>query len=188
MPVSSETSRNIIVKSTGIIEKTLSINVRTRIGRYSRRSTKRMDSIRESINRVSVVERLGSKHLEEKSIAYKGRAIIYVLIGLDYPDKFLYRVIEVKLNLVAGRTNGLITSELELGNEVLVGVLSKSTTLIRIKENIVNIKRGSDKRLIVSNSSRNRASGGILSSSIFIVSGLLSSTISCRINGTRVAA
>jgi hypothetical protein len=35
---------------------------------------------------------------------------------LDDPDKLLNGVVKVELDLVAGRTNGLITSELELSD------------------------------------------------------------------------
>jgi len=72
-------------------------------------------------------------------------------------------VVEVELDLVGGRTNGLITSELELSNEVLVGVLSKSAALISIKENIVNIERSSNKRLVVGNHSSDRCGNIVLS-------------------------
>jgi len=68
---------------------------------------------------------------------------------LDDPDKLLAWVVEVELNLVGGRTNGLVTSELDLLKEVLVGVLCHLAALISVKEDIVNIERGSNKGLLV---------------------------------------
>jgi hypothetical protein len=75
-------------------------------------------------------------------------------------------VVKVELDLVRGRTNRLITSELELGNEVLVGVLGESSALVSVQEDIVDVQRGSDQRLVIGNGSGNGASGGILVKSI----------------------
>jgi len=58
-------------------------------------------------------------------------------------------VIEIELNLVRRRTNRLITSELELFNEILVRVLGHASALISVKEDIVNVERSSNKRLVV---------------------------------------
>jgi hypothetical protein len=103
MPVSSETSisdSRLIVKSTSVLEKTISINVSTGVTGSRSRTSKSMDSVRKSIDGISVVERLSTKYLEKKSIASQGRAVINVLIRLNNPDEFLNRVIEVKLDLV----------------------------------------------------------------------------------------
>jgi hypothetical protein len=88
------------------------------------------------------------------------------LVRLDNPDKLLNGVVEVELDLVSRGTNRLITSELELSNEVLMGILGKSTALISVEENIVNIERSSDERLVIGDSS---ASG--FASSIIAVKG-----------------
>ena len=162
MPVSSEAITAGVVKSTSIIEKSASINEGTAVSSNRGRATESMDGIRKSINSISVVEGLGAKYLEKKSIASQRRAIIYVLIGLDYPDELLHGVIEVQLNLVTGRTNRLITSELELSNQVLVRILGHTSALISIQEHIVNIQRGSNQRLIVSNGGRDRATNSVL--------------------------
>jgi hypothetical protein len=108
-----------------------------------------MKSIRKSINSISVVERLGTKSLEKKRLALKGRAVVNVLVRLDNPDKLLHRVVEVKLDLVAGRTNGLVTSELNLLDEVLMRVLCHTTALIGVKEYVVNVERSSYEGLVV---------------------------------------
>lgn len=86
------------------------------------------------------------------------------MIGLDDPDEFLNRVVEVEFDLVGRRTNGFITSELELSDQVLVGVLGHSSAFISVKEDIVNIQRSSNKGLVVGDSGRDRASRSHLTS------------------------
>jgi hypothetical protein len=158
MPVSSSS----VIKSTSVLEKTLSINVGTRILGKGSGATESMDSVRKSINGISVVEGLSTKDLEKESIASQGRAVVNVLIRLDNPDELLNGVVKVKLDLVTGRTNRLITSELELSDQVLMGVLGHSSALISVKEDIVNVQRGSNQRLIVGNSGRDRATNSVL--------------------------
>jgi len=68
-------------------------------------------------------------------------------------------VVEVELDLVGRRADRLVTRELELLNEVLVGVLGHLATLIRIKEDVVNIEGGSNKGLLVGLGNRDRAGG-----------------------------
>jgi hypothetical protein len=68
---------------------------------------------------------------------------------LDDPDKLLARVVEVELDLVGGGSNRLVTSELDLLEEVLVGVLCHLAALISVEEDVVNIERGSNKGLLV---------------------------------------
>jgi hypothetical protein len=64
-------------------------------------------------------------------------------IALYNPDELLHGVVEVKFDLVGRRVDGFATSELENLNEVLVGHLGKLAALISIKEDVVNIERGS---------------------------------------------
>ena len=66
-------------------------------------------------------------------------------------------MVEVELDLVRGRADRLVTRELELLNEVLVGVLGHLATLIRIEEDVVNIEGSSNKRLLVGLGNRDRA-------------------------------
>jgi hypothetical protein len=164
VPVSSETSFRDIIQSTSVLEKTTSINEGSAISSNRGGTSESVDGIRKSINGISVVEGLGTKHLEKKSIASQRRAIIHVLIGLDDPDELLHGVVEVQLDLVTGRTNRLVTSELKLGNQVLVRILGHTSALISVQEHIVNIQRGSNQRLIVSNGSGNRATNVVLTS------------------------
>jgi len=70
-------------------------------------------------------------------------------------------VVEVNLDLITGRTNGLITSVLELLNEVLVGVLGHLSALIGIQEDEINVDRGSNKGLLVGSGNGQRGTGGV---------------------------
>jgi hypothetical protein len=165
VPVSSETSIRDVIKSTSVLEQTTSINVSIGVSSNRLRTSESMDSVGESINGISVVEGLGTEDLEEESIASQRRAIVNVLIRLDNPDELLNGVVKVELDLVRGRTNRLITSELELSDQVLMGVLGHSASLVSVQEHIVNVQRSSNQRLIVSNGGGNRATNRVLSSS-----------------------
>jgi hypothetical protein len=164
VPVSSETSRDERIHSTRVLEKTTGINVSTRVSSDGSGTSESVDSIGESIDGISVVEGLGTEYLEKESITSQRRAIVNVLIGLDNPDKLLNGVVKVELDLVRRRTNRLITSELELSNKVLVGVLRHSASLVSVQEHIVDVQRSSNQRLIVSNGGRNGASNVVLTS------------------------
>jgi len=59
-------------------------------------------------------------------------------------------VVKVKLDLVGGGTDGLITGELKLLDEVLVGVLGHTPTLISVQEHVVNVEGSGDEGLVVS--------------------------------------
>ena len=58
-------------------------------------------------------------------------------------------MVEVELDLVGGRADGLITGELELLDEVLVGVLGHAPALIGVKEDVVDVQRSGNERLVV---------------------------------------
>ena len=137
------------ISCTSIVEK---ITIEVRCGYLSNGilATESVDGVGKSIKSISVVERLGTHEVVEGCSALEGSTVVNVLIGLDNPDKLLNRVVEVKLDLVGGRTDRLVTCELELLNEVLVGVLGHSAALISVKEDVVNVKRSGDKRLVVS--------------------------------------
>jgi hypothetical protein len=64
-------------------------------------------------------------------------------VTLDNPHKLFTRVVEVELELVGRRGNGLTSSELENINQILVRDLGELATLIGIKVDVVNIQRGS---------------------------------------------
>jgi hypothetical protein len=140
-----------VISSTGHLKETRGVDKAVRTS-GSIHTTKGVDSVGKSINRISIVEGLGAKGLVKKSTTLKRRAVINVSIRLDNPDELLTGVVEVELDLVGGRTNRLITSELELLNQVLVRVLGHLAALISIKEDIVNIERRRNKRLLISSS------------------------------------
>ena len=139
------------IGSTSHLEKTLAGNNIVSTTDLSR-STESMDSIGKSINGVSVVEGLGTEGSVEDLGSIEGRAVVDIGVGLHNPDQLLHRMVEIELNLVGRGTNRLVTSELELLEEVLVGVLSHLAALISIKEDIVNIERSSNKGLLVGSS------------------------------------
>jgi hypothetical protein len=149
--VSRPASSSGSIHGTSIVEK-ITVEVGSRCRSNCGVCTESVDGVGKSIKSISVVERLGTHEVVEGCSALKGRTVVNVLIGLDNPDKLLNRVVEVKLDLVGGRTDRLVTCELELLNEVLVGVLGHSAALISVKEDVVNVKRSGDKRLVVSGS------------------------------------
>ena len=113
-----------------------------------------MDGIGEGIDGVGVVEGLGTECAVEDTVGIEGRAVVYVGIGLDNPDELLARVVEVELDLVGRRADGFITCELNLLEEVLVGVLCHLAALISVKEDIVNVEGGGNKGLLVGSGER----------------------------------
>jgi hypothetical protein len=107
------------------------------------------NGVREGINRVGVVEGLSTEETVKNGSRVKRRAVVDVLVGLDNPDKLLNRVVKVKLDLVGRGTDGLITGELKLLDEVLVGVLGHTPTLISVQEHVVNVEGSGDEGLVV---------------------------------------
>ena len=103
--------------------------------------------IRERVNAVRVVPRLHAERLVELLTRLELLAAVDEVILLDGENKLLARVVEVELDLVARGTDRLVASELELLNEVLVRVLRHAAALVGVKEDVVDVERGSDKRL-----------------------------------------
>jgi hypothetical protein len=138
------------IGSTGVSEEARSVDVRS--GSVGNRvvASEGVDGVGKGIKSVGVVEWLSAEQLAQEGLAFKRRAVVNVLVGLDNPDEFLARVVEVELDLVGRRTDRLITSELELLNQILVGVLGHASALISVKEDVVNIERSSNKGLVVS--------------------------------------
>jgi hypothetical protein len=62
-------------------------------------------------------------------------------ITLHNPDELLARVVEVELELVGRRGDGLTASELENIDEVLVGHLGELAALIRVEVDVVDVER-----------------------------------------------
>ena len=151
------------VDRTSIVEETVLINEGSSIITHSGNglgTTERVDGVRQGIDGVSVVERLSTKSLVELGVALERSAVVYVLVGLDNPDQLLARVVEVELDLVGRRTNRLITSELELLNQILVGVLGHASALVSVKEDVVDVERSGNQRLVVGVSDLNATALG----------------------------
>ena len=123
-------------------------------------ATEGMDGVGEGIYGIGVVEGLGAEDVEEGALAVKGGAVVYVGVRLHDPDELLDGVVEVKLDLVGRRTDRLVTSELKLLNEVLVGVLGHAPALVRVKEHVVHEERSGNERLVVGVGALDRAAGG----------------------------
>ena len=107
------------------------------------------DSVGEGINRVGVVEGLSAEEAVKNRARLERRAVVDVLVGLDNPDKLLNRVVKVELDLVGGGTDGLITGELKLLDEVLMRVLSHTPALIGVEEDVVDVEGSGDEGLVV---------------------------------------
>ena len=74
----------------------------------------------------------------------RGRVAVDEGVALHDPDEFLHGVVEVHLDLVGGSSHGLITGELDLVDEVLVGLLGKTSALLGIEVDVVDVERSSN--------------------------------------------
>jgi hypothetical protein len=149
------------ILSTSVSEETGGVDVGVGVGSVSNNGVVRSEGhngVGEGINGVSVVEGLSTEEAVKDGSRLKGRAVVDVLVRLDNPDKLLNRVVEVKLDLVGRRTDGLITGELKLLDEVLVGVLGHAPTLIGVEEDVVDVERSGDEGLVVSRGNLNGTS------------------------------
>jgi len=86
---------------------------------------------------IRVVEGLAAVHLSDEVDA---RGAVNERVALDNPHELLDGVVEVQLDLVAGRGDRLGTSVLELLDEVLVGLLGKAAALLGVEVDIVNVE------------------------------------------------
>jgi len=136
------------VHSASRFEETIGID--EHVGTTDRSwASESVNGVGKSVEGISVVEWLGTKKLEQDVGSIKRRAVVDIGIALNNPDKLLDRVVEVELDLVGRRTNGLITSELKLFNEVLMGVLGHASALIGVEEHVVDIERSGNQGLVV---------------------------------------
>ena len=69
-------------------------------------------------------------------------------------------MVEVELDLVGRRADGFITSELELLDEVLVGVLGHASALVGVEEHVVDVEGRCNQGLVVSGVHLLGTSGG----------------------------
>ena len=126
---------NIDVSNTG---SNIETSINDVVGITSETSTEtvlRNASERSNIKGIGVVEPLATH------VGSTGGGID-VSVGLDDPDELLDGVVKVELNLVGGGVNRLITSELELLNQVLVGGLGEAAALISVEVDIINPETG----------------------------------------------
>jgi hypothetical protein len=137
------------IESASLVEETGAINERASTRGNRIVATEGVDSIGKSIDSISVVEGLSTKNTVEKLVTLERRTVVNVLIRLDNPNELLNGVVKVELDFVGRRADGLITSELELLNKVLMGILGHTSALIGVQEDVVDIERGSNQRLIV---------------------------------------
>ena len=112
-------------------------------------STEGVDGVGESIDGILVVEGLGTQSAVKHAGPVKRGAVVDVGVGLYNPDELLAGVVEVQLDLVGRRADRLVAGELQLLNEVLVGVLGHLAALIRIEENVVHIQGSGHQGLLV---------------------------------------
>ena len=91
-----------------------------------------MERIGQSVDGIGVIERLGSKSTVQYLHGLEGSTVVDIGIRLHNKDKLLAGMVEVEFDSVAGASDGLVTSELQLLDEVLMGVLSHTSALISI--------------------------------------------------------
>jgi len=137
------------IDSTSLVKETRAVDEGASSLGNSILSTKSMDSVGKSIDGISVVKGLSTEEPVQKLVAVKRRTVVNVLIGLDNPDELLNGVVKVELDLVGRRADRLVTSELKLLDKVLMGILSHTSALISVQEDVVDVERGSDERLVV---------------------------------------
>ena len=113
----------------------------------------------EGVKSVGVVEWLCAESHVQRGSAEERRAVVDVRVRLDDEDELLARVVEIEFNLVGRGTDRFVARELELFNKVLVRVLSHAPALIGVKEDVVDVERSSNERLLVSDGLFDRCSG-----------------------------
>ena len=89
------------ISSETVSEKTIAIDYGTSIA-ISRlvASTESKDGIRESINGIRVVKWLGTEGSVKSALTDERITVSDVKVRLDYPNKFLARVVEIEFDLV----------------------------------------------------------------------------------------
>jgi len=102
---------------------------------------------------IRVVERLAAVDLRDEHLV---RRAVDERVALDDPHELLDRVVEVELDLVGRRRDRLGTRELELLNQVLVGLLGKAATLLRVQVDVVDVQRRGRERLDADRGRRRR--------------------------------
>ena len=78
-----------------------------------------------------------------------GGVAVEVAGVLHNPDELLHGVVEGHLDLVRGGGHGLLTGELQLLDQVLVGHLGEAAALLSVQVDVVNEQRASDQAVAV---------------------------------------
>jgi len=105
----------------------------------TKRGSECVKCVGKGINGITVVKGLCSEDLEKGGVTDQGSTVVDVCVGLYNPDEFLTGVVEVELDLVGRGSDGLVASELELSDKILVRVLCESATFVGVKEQIINV-------------------------------------------------
>ena len=148
------------IRGTGISEEAGGVDVRAGGVGNGVVGSEGHNGVGEGVNCVGVVEGLGTEETVKNGTGLKRRAVVDILVGLDNPDKLLNRVVKVELDLVGRGTDGLITGELKLLDEVLVGVLGHTPTLIGVEEDVVDVEGSGDEGLVVGGGDLGGIAGG----------------------------
>lgn len=82
-------------------------------------------------------------------------------IGLNNPDQFLGRVVEVQLEFVVGAGGGFVTSELQLFDQVFVGNLCEPPPFVGVQVDVVDEQRAGSQGANVAGEGSRDTSGGI---------------------------
>jgi len=148
-PVPPRSAGGVDILGGGVIEEAGSADVRAGVVGDRVVRTECHNGVGEGIDGIGVVEGLCAEEAVEDGAPLEGRAVVNVLVGLDDPDELLNGVVKVELDLVGRRTDGLITGELKLLDEVLVGVLGHTSALIGVEEDVVDVEGSGDEGLVV---------------------------------------
>ena len=159
-PSVSSTNRDI--SGTSFVEEAGGADVRSGGSGNTVVGAESHNGVGEGIDGVGVVEGLSTEEAVKNGVGFEGRAVVNVLVGLDDPDKLLNGVVKVELDLVGGGTDGLITGELKLLDEVLVGVLGHTPALVGVQEDVVDVEGGGNEGLVVSGSDLHGGTGGVV--------------------------
>ena len=159
-PSVSSTNRDI--SGTSFVEEAGGADVRSGGSGNTVVGAESHNGVGEGIDGVGVVEGLSTEEAVKNGVGFEGRAVVNVLVGLDNPDKLLNGVVKVELDLVGGGTDGLITGELKLLDEVLVGVLGHTPALVGVQEDVVDVEGGGNEGLVVSGSDLHGGTGGVV--------------------------
>ena len=77
-----------------------------------------------------------------RAVQLIGYLAVSEAIGLNNPHEFLYGVVKRQIDASLGAADSLLFIELHLLNQILVGLLGHTATLVHIEVDIININSG----------------------------------------------